>query len=181
MTPLDALKRIAKFTEEHIAPQLLMKKERVLSGDVMDMSEVVDEYVHPTVTYGDMPHKNFQPADFQIPMILWTIDEVEDLGDYEKGRMVNFRAYVAAYCGELYSDQDLKLPDNTAFVDLMNALEKMYIEISRKHVINGVGREKAVNYGKYDGLYYPYTYGWLTFTGEIARMQYDDEINLDEI
>lgn len=181
MTPLEALRRIAKFTEEHIAPQLLMKKERVLSGDVMDMTEVVDEYVHPAVTYGDMPHKNFQPADFQVPMILWTFDEVEDTGDESSGRLINFRAYVAAYSGELYADEDVKLPDNNAFVDLMNALEKIYIEISRRHVINGVGREKPVSYGKYDGLYYPYAYGWLTFTGEIERVRYVDEINLDEI
>ena len=181
MTPLEALQRITKFTEENIAPLLSMRKELELSGDVMDMSEAKPEYVHPAVTYGTIPHKNFQPFDFQVPMMLWTFDETSDNGDYTNGRSVNFRAYVGAYSSEVYADENTKLPDNKAFVDLVNALEKIYIELSRRHTINGVGREKPISYGIYDGAYYPYAYGWLTFTAEIGRMEYDEGDIIDEI
>ena len=175
MTPFEALERIKKFTEENIAPFLSMRKEQVHSGDVMDMSEDVPEYVHPAVTIGTMPHKNFQPVDFQIPMILWTFDEANDSGDDSEGRKINIRAFVGAYASELYASEDTKLPDNKAFKDLINALEKIYQELSKYHTVNGVGREKGISYGIYDGLYYPYSYGWLTFTAEIERMQYEDD------
>lgn len=179
MTPLEALERITEFTKENIAPKLRMRKEVRHSGDIMDNSEVTPEYVHPAVDYGTIPHKNFQPLDFQCPMILWTLDEVGDGGTYDEGRTVNIRANVSAYTSELYKDG--RLPDNRAFVDLLNALEKMYEEITRNHVINGVGIQKPVNYGIYDGVYYPYAYGYLTFTAEITRMQFDDDIDLNEI
>ena len=179
MTPFDVLKRVTEFTRTQIAPTLLMRKETRHSGDLLDATEVLPEYTQPDVCYGTMPHKNFQPLDFQIPMIMWTFDEVRDDGDYSEGRTVNLRAYVGAYSSELYQC-DTKLPDNKAFVDLINALEKMYIELSRHHVINGVGIQKPINYGIYDGAYYPYAYGWLTITAEIERVKYDDEINLDD-
>jgi hypothetical protein len=175
MTPLDALERIKEFTEANIAPCLLMRKEPVHSGDVMDLSEDKVELVHPAVTTGTMPHKNFQPVDFQIPMILWTFDEADDSGEDSEGRKINIRAFVGAYSNELYASEDTKLPDNKAFKDLVNALEKIYQELTKHHIVNGVGREKKISYGIYDGLYYPYSYGWLTFTAEIERMQYEDD------
>lgn len=178
MTALDALKRITEFTEEHIASKLLMRKE--IRRSHRDASAEIEEYVHPAVTYGTIPHKNFQPLDFQCPLILWTFDEVEDSGTYDEGRTVNFRANVSAYSSELY-EGDTKLPDNKAAIDLINALETMYVEISRHHSLNGVGRFKHISYGIYDGVYYPYAYGWLSFTAEIPRMEYEEDIDLDTL
>jgi hypothetical protein len=179
MTPLEALKRITKFTEEKIAPQLLMRKEDRPTGDVMDKSEVVSELVNPVVRYGSIPHKNFQPLDFQIPLILWDFDQMSDDKQYTDGRTVNLRAFVGAYSSDIYESADMKLPDHKAFDDLLNTLEKMYVELTRRQVINGVGIKDSIEYGKYDGAYYPYAYGWLTITAEISRMTYDDEIDLD--
>ena len=186
MTPFEALKRVTDFTKEHIAPLLLMRKEPpTRNNDITKMpvseSGEMPEYVNPTVTYGTMPHKNFVPYDFAVPIIMWTFDEMNDEGDITDSRTVNFRAYVAAYSSEIYEDEKNKLPDNKAFIDLINALEKIYQELSRRHIINGVGREKQISYGIYDGLFYPYAYGWVTFTAELPRMEYEDEIDLDEI
>ena len=178
MTPLEALERITKFTEEKIAPLLLMRKETQHSGDVMDNSEEKVEYVHPAVCYGSIPHKNFQPLDFQIPLIMWDFDQASDNKTNDNGRLVNLRAFVGAYSSEVYKDNITKLPDNKAVVDLMNALEKIYIEISRRQVLNGVGIQGSIDYGKYDGSYYQYAYGWLTITAEITRMTYDDEVEI---
>lgn len=179
MTPIDVLKSITKYTEDEIAPLFLMRKEVRHSGDIMDNSEDETEYVHPAVCYGMIPHKNFQPLDFQVPMIMWTFDQVDDEGTYESGRTVNIRAYVGAYSNELY-EGDTKLPDHKAFEDLYNVLETMAMKITRKHVMNGVGIIKPISYGIYDGAYYPYAYGWLTFTAEIRRAELDDnEIDLD--
>lgn len=180
MTPKEVLERVTEFTREHIASKLLMRKEFRSTGDIMDASFEVPEYVNPAVDYGTIPHKNFQPLDFQCPMILWTFDEVEDRGTYDEGRTVNLRANVSAYASELYKNDD-HLPDNKAFLDLINALETMYVEISRKHILNGVGRLKSLSYGIYDGVFYPYAYGWFTLTAEIERMQYADDVDLDNL
>ena len=186
MTPFEALKKLTDFTKEHIAPLLLMRKEPLTrNNDItkmpVDKSGEMPEFVQPTVTYGTMPHKNFVPYDFAVPLILWTFDEVNDEGDKEDLRTVSFRAYVAAYSSEIYEDEKTKLPDNKAFIDLINALEKIYQELSRRHIINGVGRGKEISYGIYDGLFYPYAYGWVTFTAELLRMEYEDDIDLDTI
>ena len=179
MTPIEVLKRITKFTEEEIAPLLSMRKEVRHTGDVLDNSEETPAYVNPAVCYGTIPHKNFQPLDFQCPMILWTFDETTDIGTYDEGRKVNLRASVSAFSSELYSN-DAHLPDNKAFVDLAGLLETMYQKFTQRHVINGVGIQKPITYGIYDGAFYPYAYGYLTLTAEIARMQYDDEIFLTD-
>lgn len=181
MTPLEALKQISEFTEKNIAPKILMRKEVKHSGDIMDNTKKEPEYVHPAVCYGTIPHKNFQPLDFQCPMILWTFDTVDDHGTYDSGRLVGFRANISAYTSGMY-EEDSKLPDNKAFVDLANLLEIMYEEITKSHLLNGVGREKPISYGIYDGAYYPYAYGYFTFTAELTRMHYDENnIDLDEI
>lgn len=186
MTPFEALKRLTDFTKEHIAPLLLMRKEPpTRNNDITQMPKNRDgdipEYAHPTVTYGTMPHKNFVPYDFAVPLIMWTFDEMNDDGDKADLRTVSFRAYVAAYSSEIYEDEKSKLPDNKAFLDLINALEKIYQELNRRHIINGIGREKQISYGIYDGLFYPYAYGWVTFTAELPRMEYEDDIDLDTI
>lgn len=179
MTPLEALKRITKFTEKKIAPCLLMRKEE-RTVDIMDSSEPVVEYVHPAVSYGSIPHKNFQPLDFQIPLILWDFDQVSDGKEYRDGRVINLRAFVGAYSSDVYESKSVKLPDHKAFEDLLNALEYMYIKLTENHVINGVGIKDSIEYGKYDGNYYPYAYGWLTLTAEISRVEYDEK-DLDNI
>jgi len=188
MTPFEALKRVTDFTKEHIAPLLLMRKEPLArNNDITKMpvdntGDFAEERGHPTVTYGTMPHKNFVPYDFCVPLILWTFDEVDDDFETSDGtRKVKLRAYVAAYSSEMYEDEKTKLPDNKAFLDLINALEKIYQELSRRHIINGVGREKQITYGVYDGLFYPYAYGWLTLTAELPRMEYEENIDLDII
>lgn len=178
MTPIDALKKVTAFTQERIANNVLMRKEVRGSGDIRDKTPIPVEYVHPNVAYGTMAHKNFQPLDFQCPLILWTFDEVDDDGRYDEGRIVNLRASVSAYSSELYANDD-RLPDNKAFVDLANLLERMYVELTKHHVINGVGIQKPIQYGIYDGVYYPYAYGWLTLKAEIARNEYEDK-EIDE-
>lgn len=181
MTPLDVLNKVKSFTEEHIAPFLLMRKEPKKTGDIMTKPSDTEtpEFVHPAVEIGTIPHKNFQPLEFQCPMILWTFDETTDAGTYDEGRIVRLRANVSAYTSGLYKENTL-LPDNRAFIDLVNVLEKIYQEITKKNVINGVGIMKPITYGIYDGVFYPYAYGYLTLTAEITRIQYDDEIFLED-
>ena len=175
MTPLEALQRITKFTEDSIAPLLLMRKEVRHSGDILDNTEEEVELVHPAVCWGTIPHKNFQPLDFQCPMILWTFDTVNDDRSYDEGREVHLIASCSSFSSDLYSNSS-NLPDNKAFGDMANLLETMYQKLTEKHVVNGVGIKDRVSYGIYDGAFYPYSYGYLTLTAEIARMQYDDEI-----
>lgn len=171
MTPMEALKALKAFTEANIAPRLLLMKEPQISADVMEMQEQETEYVHPYVEIGDIPHKNFQPLDFQCPMILWTFDETDDSGSYSEGRTVNIRAYVSTYGGNVYKTQDgnaTKLPDNKAFVDLINTLETMYQKISADPTIGGkLMIHKPITYGKYDGAFYPYAYGYLQAQAEL--------------
>lgn len=171
MTPMTALEALKAFTEAKIAPELLLMKEPQITADVMEMQEQKTEYVHPNVEIGDIPHKNFQPLDFQTPMILWTIDETADSGSYSEGRTISVRAYVSTYGGNVYKTQDgeaTKLPDNKAYIDLMNTLETMYQKISADLTIGGkLMIQKPISYGKYDGAFYPYAYGYLQAQAEL--------------
>lgn len=171
MTPMEALNALKAFTEEKIAPRLLLMKEPQISADVMEMREQETEYVHPYVEIGDIPHKNFQPLDFQCPMILWTIDEAEDSGSYSEGRTISIRAYVSTYGGGVYKTQDgvaTRLPDNKAYHDLMNTLEFMYQQLSADLTVGGkLILHKPFTYGKYDGAFYPYSYGYFQAQAEL--------------
>lgn len=175
MTPIDVLRKFKTFTEREVADHIYMLKEVVLSGDVMETTPDTPELVHPKVEIGSIAHKNFQPLDFTVPMILWTFDDVSDEGNDTDGRVINIRANIGAYSSDLYSDD--RLPDNKAFIDLANVLERLYLELSRRMNVNGVGIIKPIQYGIYDGNYYPYCYGWLTVTARIetVSLEYDEE------
>ena len=183
MTPIEALEALKTFTEKNIAPFLLLQKEPDYTADVMDMQEQKTEYVHPYVDIGDIPHKNFQPLDFQCPMILWTIDEVADSGNYDEGKTISIRAYVSTYGGNVYKTQDgvaTKLPDNKAYVDLMNELELIYQKLSADRTVGGkLALHKPFTYGQYDGAFYPYAYGYFQAQAEIPFIEADDISNDD--
>ena len=178
MTPMEALNALKAFTEKKIAPRLLLMKEPQINADVMDMQEQETEYVHPYVEIGDIPHKNFQPLDFQSPMILWTFDETEDSGDYSEGRIVRVRAYMSTYGGDVYKTQNgeaTKLPDNKAYIDLMNALEVMYQQLSADLTVGGkLMLHKPFTYGRYDGAFYPYAYGYFQAQAELPAFEATD-------
>lgn len=181
MTPMNALDALKAFTEANIAPHLLLMKEpQVDNTDLMDMQEQEQEaeYVHPYVEIGDIPHKNFLPIDFQCPMILWTFDDADDSGSYSEGRTISIRAYVGIYGGEMYRTEDgkaTKLPDNKAFVDLINTLETMYQKISADPTIGGkLMIHKPITYGKYDGAFYPYAYGYFQAQAELPVFEAND-------
>lgn len=177
MTPYDVLKKMQKFTVDNIAAFIRLRKEVDLSGDVFDNTECKIEFVNPYVEIGTIPHKNFQPLSFQSPMILWTIDAVDDDGTYESGRVLNLRAYVSTYGGNIYKTVDgeeTKLPDNKAYLDMLNLLEVMYQKISSKMNIDGVALNKPVSYGIYDGAFYPYCYGYFTIQAEIPSVEYSN-------
>lgn len=175
MTPMEALNALKAFTEKNIAPRLLLMKEPQINSDIMDMQEQPIEYAHPYVEIGDIPHKNFQPLDFQTPMILWTFDEADDGGNYVDGRTISIRAYVSTYGGNVYKTKDgesTKLPDNKAFIDLVNALETMYQTISADPTIGGkLMIHKPISYGKYDGAFYPYAYGYFQAQAELPMFE----------
>jgi hypothetical protein len=181
MTPMEALKALKAFTEENIAPLLnLMKEPQIDNTDFMEMQEQEQgaEFVHPYVEIGDVPHKNFMPVDFQCPMILWTLDETSDSGSYSEGRTISIRAYVSTYGGEMYRTENgeaTKLPDNKAFVDLMNTLETMYQKISANPTLGGrLMIQKPITYGKYDGAFYPYAYGYFQAQAELPTFEAND-------
>lgn len=178
MTPMEALNALKAFTEANIAPCLLLLKEPNINADVMDMQEHTDEYVHPYVETGDIPHKNFQPLDFQTPMILWTADEVTDSGSYSEGRTISVRAYVSTYGGNVYKNENgepTRLPDNKAYIDLMNELELIYQRISTDPTIGGkLMIHKPITYGKYDGAFYPYAYGYFEAQAELPMYEADE-------
>jgi hypothetical protein len=171
MTPKEALEALKSFTEDKIAPAFLLMKEPTLNVDVMDMREQDTEYVHPYVDICDMPHKNFQPIDFQCPSILWDFDEAEDSGNYGDGRTISIRAHVSTYGGNMYKAIDgvaTKLPDNKAYIDLLNVLEFMYQKMSEDPTIGGkLMIHNPITYGKYDGAFYPYAYGYIQAQAEL--------------
>lgn len=178
MTPRNALDALKEFTEKKIAPLLLLQKEPDAPLDIRSRVETEIEYVHPYVEIGQVPHKNFQPLDFQCPMILWAFDETSDEGNYTEERSITLRAYVSTYGGGVYKTEDgkqTKIPDNKSYLDLLNVLETMYQQICGDMTAGGkLSLKKPITYGVYDGAFYPYSYGYFQVQAEIAACEQID-------
>jgi hypothetical protein len=177
VTPKSALDALKEFTEQKIAPLLLLMKEPDVR-DIRSREELETEYVHPYVDIGTVPHKNFQPLDFQCPMILWAFDETQDDGNYTEGRIITLRAYVSTYGGGVYKSVDgvqTKIPDNKSYVDLLNVLETMYQQICKDMTAGGkLSLHKPITFGVYDGAFYPYSYGYFQVQAEIPACEQSD-------
>lgn len=177
MTPMTALDALKEFTEQKIAPLLLLQKEPD-APDIRSREEPETEFVHPYVEIGTIPHNNFQPYDFGCPMILWTVDDASDDGNYTEGRIVSLRAYVSTYGGGEYKLRDgkkTKLPDSKSYFDLLNVLETMYQQICKDMTAGGkLALHKPITYGVYDGAFYPYSYGYFQVQAEISACEQSD-------
>jgi len=164
MVTLDFLKKLKNFLQIEVANKILLQKEE---------TEPI-EYVNPYVEICYLPHKNFAPYDFQVPLLLISLDDGED-GANE--HTLSIRLTLATYGGGFYKDKDsydTKIPDAKGYIDLMNFIETTKQALISKSIILETGRiEKPVSYGMYDTeLIYPYWYGYITFTASIQATEY---------
>lgn len=159
MTALDTLKALKKFIQTEVAEEMKLLKEHT-----------ENEYVHPNVFMMTVPHKNFVPVDFAVPFILVGLSEGADDGDENT---LNIRIMCSTYTSGVY-DNELKLPSEKGYLDLMNLLERIKLKLTEKAVINGQGTvTKPINYGVYtEQLTYPFNYGYLTFGVQIPINEY---------
>lgn len=159
MVALDFLKELKQFLTEDVANKIELQKEDTEPA----------EYVHPYVEICYLPHKNFSPYDFQVPLILIAID---DATDGANDHQLNIRLTLATYGGGFY--QDTKIPDAKGYIDLINLIEFTRQALITKSIIGGTGRiERPVSYGMYDTeLIYPYWYGYISFTASIQATEY---------
>lgn len=157
MTPIVILEAIKKFLTENVADKILLQKEQV---DEYDPSDPI-EYVNPYVEIMRLPHKNYTPNDFTIPMILVSFEDGEDGADEA---YMNIKLTFATYGGGVYEDS--KLPDNKGYVDLLNIIELAKSKLLSAGAIGGKTIiQKPLKYGCYDGdeSTWPYWYGYMTF------------------
>ncbi len=159
MVALDFLKSLKVFLESEVADKIKLQKEN---------SEPA-EYVNPYVEICFLPHKNFSPYDFQVPLILIALD---DGSDDANEHSLSVRLMLATFGGGFYPDT--KIPDAKGYVDLINLIELTRQALINRSIINGAGLiERPVGYGMYDTeLIYPYWYGYITFTVSIPATEY---------
>ncbi len=159
MVALDFLEGLKAFLKTEVASKIQFQKEE---------SEPL-EYVNPYVEICYLPHKNFMPLDFQVPLLLVTIDEGSDGANEHE---LNVRLILATYGGGVY--EDTKIPDAKGYIDLINFIEFTRQALINHSVINGLGTiQRPINYGMYDTeLIYPYWYGYITFTASIPATEY---------
>ena len=137
-------------------------------------SEDDREYREPYVDLQTLPHKNFVPPNFiqygaktfQAPCIL--IETYNVRVDGNKVTM-SVRAIFSVYASESYEVDDvlLKVPDNKAYIDLMNIMQKALTEVSTKGIFGNArlaeGTEITADIYDLDVPPYPYAYGYMTF------------------
>jgi hypothetical protein len=159
MVTLDFLKELKKFIQTEVASKIKLQKEE----------SDPPEYVHPYVEICYLPHKNFSPYDFQVPLILISLDDGEDGAE---SHSISIRLTLATYGGGFY--EETKIPDAKGYIDLLNLIEITKQALITKSVINEKGIvERPVSYGMYDTeLIYPYWYGYITFTASIQATEY---------
>lgn len=159
MTASDCLKALKDFVQKNVADEMMLLKENT-----------ENEYVHPHVCIMTLPHKNFIPVDFSVPFILIGLSDGTDSGNENK---LSIRIMCATYTSGTY-DNELKLPDDTGYIDLLNVIERIILRLTERQVINGMGSlEKPINYGVYsEQATYPYNYGYLTFGMQIPLNEY---------
>jgi len=164
MTGLDALKALKSFLQVNIADKALLQREDTMPA----------EYVHPYVEIMYLPHKNFSPRDFQVPLILIGLDNaVDDAQD----NMLNLRLTFSTYGGGFYKDEDgnnTTIPDAQGYIDLINIIEKTKLELATAGIIDGQGTIiKPFIWGTYDAeMAYPYFYGYLAFGVNIPATEF---------
>lgn len=159
MTAVDFLKALKDFIKSEVADGIWLLKENTEK-----------EYVHPHVYLMTLPHKNFIPVDFSVPFILIGLTDGSDAASENH---LAVRILCATYSSINY-DADLKLPDETGYIDLLNILERIKLKLVEKRVINGKGTvEKPINYGVYaEEVTYPFNYGYLTFGVQMPINEY---------
>lgn len=160
MVTLDFLNALKAFLQAEVASKITLQQEDTDDSPV---------YVNPYVEICYLPHKNFSPYDFQVPLILISLDDGEDAPN---DHIINIRLTLATYGGGFYSDT--KIPDAKGYIDLLNLSEFIRQALIKTSVIGGCGTvQRPINYGMYDTeLIYPYWYGYVSFSVSIPATEY---------
>lgn len=167
MTPLDFLDALKDFLQREVAGTIWLQKEE---------TEKRPEFVHPYVECMYLPHKNFSPYEFQVPMILASVDSITS---GPESQTLEARLTLGTYGGGFYTVQGekTKIPDAKGYRDLLDLAELCKQRLIGRSVIGGAGTiGLPVSAGVYDGeLVYPYWYGFVQFTAEIPANEYTDK------
>lgn len=137
VTPMATLDALKKFFEDHIASQVLLKKD-------FETEEITtpDELVHPIVEIQFLPPKNWLPPDdYIIPSITLMVDEGSD--DYDSAS-VKIRAVFAVFSPGIksidpVSDEEIFTPDYQGYRDILNLIERTRQELLKASVIPNAG------------------------------------------
>lgn len=160
MTALEALQALKKYLEEEVAPSILLQKEY----------SDPPEFVHPYVSIITLPHKNFVPANFQVPHILIGLVQGDDDTDENT---LQIRIACATYGGSVGFQEENNIPDEKGYIDLLTLIERIKLKLVEDTIIGGACVvDKPMQYGIYDEqITYPYWYGYLQFPAQIAATQ----------
>lgn len=165
---VGCLEDLKEFIEEEVASSISLLKENT-----------DNEYVHPYVGLITLPHKNFMPANFQVPHIL--IGVVSGNNDVSIEHEVTIRCQCATYGGNFQFEEDANLPDEKGYKDLLNLQERLMHALMQKAVVRNCVVDTKFGYGIYDEeMTYPYWYGYVQFAIQIPKMNRQfTEVDLD--
>ena len=152
-------------------------KENVAKGFFLQLQDTEEEpeYREPYVDLQTLPHKNFvAPGDwvftsskpFQAPYILIETQNVRINNDVVT---MGIRAIFGVYASGNYEAEDVALivPDNKAYIDLMNVMQKGMDAVNSIRTFGNAqlaeGTEITADIYDMDTPTYPYAYGYMTF------------------
>lgn len=164
-TWLGISEKIKEFFEENVAKDYYLQ---------LQDTEDEPQYREPYVDLQTLPHKNFVPPDwiqptnakpYHAPYILIQTHSVRINDDLAT---MSVRAIFGVYSSEnnTTSIDTLKVPDNKAYVDLMNVMQKALEAINKNRVFgNAQLADTEITAEIYDteNPTWPFAYGYITF------------------
>ena len=169
--------KVKEFFENNVAKDFLLQ---------LQDTEDDPQYREPYVDLQTLPHKNFIPPDvinyngksFQAPYILV---QTYNLRTNDDIATLSVRAVFGVYASGNYETEDLTLnmPDNKAYIDLMNIIQKAMTEVNTKRKFgNAVLTDSDITADIYDLDVppYPYSYGYMEFDVQYNTSQAADLI-----
>lgn len=163
MTDNMILEALKSFLEQKVASKFKLQASK----------EDFNEYklVNPAVFECFIPPNNFLPPELvsAVPCILVGMEEGRDDGTEAS---INIRITFAVYCPGGYDAVQKLTPNFQGYRDVLNLITKTKMELAKAAVIDKATIKQPFKWGMYQEQPYPYWYGWLTFSVDIAVMEY---------
>lgn len=167
MNDIDVLNALVEFFKSNVAVHFKLKKppeDYNVDGEY--------ELVNPAVYKGWVPPKNYlEEYGYDVPAIIVMLDEgIDD----NKSADISIRVKIITYDPGETKEDGTTTPNVYGYVDLLNVITKIRIELSQNSVIlEKVNISKPIKWSMDKEQSYPYWSADLSFDVSIAPLEFN--------